>query len=118
MNHGLPAPAVAAICGVFTQFPALESAVLYGSRAKGNFKPGSDIDLTLHGKGLTPALLADIAEALDELLLPYQFDLSIFATLDHAELRAHIERVGVLFYEHKPAAESAAVLKTRKGLRP
>jgi len=116
MNHGLPAPAFAAICGVFSRFPALESAVLYGSRAKGNFHPGSDIDLSLHGKGLTTAILADIAEALDELLLPYEFDLSIFATLDHPELRDHIERVGAVFFERKLDAESAQVLGTIKTL--
>ena len=116
MNHGLPAPAVVAIHGVFSHFPALESAVLYGSRAKGNYKPGSDIDLTLHGKDLTTATLADIADKLEDLLLPYTFDLSIFATLGHPELRDHIERVGVVFYERKPDAGSAAVLGNIKGL--
>jgi predicted nucleotidyltransferase len=80
-------------------YPAIEKATLYGSRAKGNFKPGSDIDLTLHGPALTSRLLAEIAEALDDLLLPYTIDLSIFDTLEHAELKEHIERVGLVFYQ-------------------
>ena len=67
-------------------------------RAKGDFKPGSDIDLTLHGENLTNARLRDIAEVLDDLLLPYTIDLSLYAELDHAELRKHIERVGQQFY--------------------
>ncbi|MBL4608243.1 MAG: nucleotidyltransferase domain-containing protein [Pseudomonadales bacterium] len=87
------------MCGVLAQFEKIETAVLYGSRAKGNFKTGSDIDLTLYGEELPLRLLSDIAEALDELLLPYTIDLSIFDKLDHTELRKHIQRVGIAFYE-------------------
>lgn len=99
MNHGLSELTVAKIQGVFARYPAVEKVVLYGSRAKGNYKPGSDIDLTLFGASLTHRSLADIADELDELLLPYSIDLSIFADLNHPELREHIERVGVVFYE-------------------
>ncbi len=101
MRHGLPQHTVDQIRGVLEQYPAVERAVLYGSRAKGNYKPGSDIDLTLHGTGLTPALCATIAEALDDLLLPYTIDLSVFAELRHPELEAHIQRVGVVFYQRE-----------------
>jgi len=99
MKYGLTEATVEKICGVFARFPEIEKAVLYGSRAKGNFKTGSDIDLTLYGAALTPDLRSTIASELDDLLLPYTIDLSIFAELDHAELREHIERVGVVFYQ-------------------
>ncbi len=99
MIHGLPADTVTAICGVLARFPAVTSAVLYGSRAKGNYKNGSDIDLTLHGEGLNIQDQMDIAMELDDLLLPYMIDLSIFDKIDHAELKNHIERVGQVFYE-------------------
>ena len=72
---------------------------MYGSRAKGNFKIGSDIDLTLSGEALTSDLCSTIESALDDLLLPYTIDLSVFNELNHAELREHIERVGVVFYQ-------------------
>jgi type I restriction enzyme S subunit len=101
MNHGLSEKTVNQIFSVFERFPEIEKAVLYGSRAKGNFKTGSDIDLTLYGEKLSSRLLGDIAEALDDLLLPYTIDLSIFDDLNHAKLREHIERVGVVFYEKK-----------------
>lgn len=101
MNHGLSEKTVNKIFSVFERFPEIEKAVLYGSRAKGNFKTGSDIDLTLYGEKLSARLLGDIAEALDDLLLPYTIDLSIFDDLNHAKLREHIERVGVVFYEKK-----------------
>jgi predicted nucleotidyltransferase len=106
MNCGLSDATVEKIRGVLARFPQIEQAVLYGSRAKGNYKPGSDIDLTLCGAALTPRLLADIAEALDDLLLPYSIDLSIFDGLGHEGLRAHIERGGVAFYRRVDDAHS------------
>ncbi len=98
-KFGLSDTTIEKTCKVFADFPAIEKAVLYGSRAKGNFKPGSDIDLTLYGVTLSKDLRSTIACALDDLMLPYTIDLSVFDTLNHAELKEHIERVGVLFYE-------------------
>jgi predicted nucleotidyltransferase len=98
VNHGLSEATVAAICGVFARFPSVEKVVLYGSRAKGNYKPGSDIDVTLAGQHLTTAELGAIADALDDLLLPYKIDLSILEKIQHEKLREHIERVGLVFY--------------------
>ena len=109
MKYGLPETAVEKLCAVFAGFPAVEKAVLYGSRAKGNFKTGSDIDLTLYGEALTSDLCSAVASALDDLLLPYTIDLSVFEELNHAKLREHIERVGVLFYER--AQQGAAMKK-------
>lgn len=105
MRYGLSEQTIAKICGVFASHPAIDKAVLYGSRAKGNFKPGSDIDLSLHGAGLSLKELGDIDFELDDLLLPYSIDLLIFNYLDHAKLREHIERVGVLFYQRAKADE-------------
>ena len=99
MKYGLTETTVENICAVFARFPEIEKAILYGSRAKGNFKTGSDIDLMLYGESLMPDLLSAIASALDNLLLPYTIDLSGFDDLSHAKLREHIERVGVVFYE-------------------
>ena len=101
MNHGLSDATVAKIHGVLLRHAEVERAILYGSRAKGNFKPGSDIDLTLTGSRLNDRIRGRIDEDLDDLLLPYEFDLSLFADLTHPELIDHIRRVGVIFYEKK-----------------
>jgi uncharacterized protein len=98
-EFGLPATTVATIRRILAESPAVEKALIYGSRAKGNYRPGSDIDLTLFGKGLDLDLLGEIAARLDESPIPYQVDLSIFDQLGHAGLREHIERVGKVFYE-------------------
>lgn len=99
MKYGLSQETIAKICAVFARFREIDRAVLYGSRAKGNFKPGSDIDLALYGEALTRAVRSAVASELDDLLLPYTIDLSLFDELDHVKLRDHIERVGVIFYQ-------------------
>lgn len=73
-------------------------AALYGSPAKGNYKRGSDIDLTLKGDALTYRDLLRLMDELDDLLLPYMIDLSIYDQIDNPALREHIDRVGVVFY--------------------
>ena len=101
MRFGLGEQTLARIRAVLAAHPAVEQAVLYGSRAKGTHKPGSDIDLTLCGQTLTTRDVSRIAEALDALDLPYVIDLSAFGQLHHAALREHIERVGVVIYERR-----------------
>ncbi|SDS43196.1 Nucleotidyltransferase domain-containing protein [Halopseudomonas litoralis] len=96
--YGLPAYAVERLCELFSQWPQIEAVVLYGSRAKGNFRPGSDIDLTIQGKTLDLSALLAIENQIDDLLLPWSVDLSLLHLIDNASLVEHIERVGVPFY--------------------
>jgi predicted nucleotidyltransferase len=102
MKHGLSAQTVERIVTVLAHYPEIEKAVLYGSRAKGNYRNGSDIDLTLFGDGLNFSLLTRLDNELDDLLLPYKFDISVFANLTHPDLIDHIRRVGVALYEKGP----------------
>jgi len=99
MKYGLPQSALRKICAVLSRYPQVEKAILYGSRAKGNYKNGSDIDLTLHGADLSLNVLYKILNDLDDLLLPYTIDLSIFHDIDDPDVIEHIERVGVAFYD-------------------
>ena len=95
MNYGLNEPTIQRILQVLADYAEVEEAILYGSRAKGNFKPYSDVDITLKGINLSLQILNKISLQLDDLLLPYKFDLSIFQQIDNPELIKHIERVGV-----------------------
>lgn len=90
MKYGLSDSTIEKINAVFASFPEVNKVILYGSRAKGSYKPGSDIDLSMLGEGLTSILCGTITDKLDELLLPYMIDLSVFAELKHPELEAHI----------------------------
>ncbi len=98
--YGLEAEDIEAINKVFSKHSEIETAVLYGSRAKGNYRNDSDIDLTLKGKRITLSQLFEIETEIDDLLLPYKIDLSIYQKIENPDLIEHIERVGISFYEY------------------
>jgi predicted nucleotidyltransferase len=89
---------------VFRAHPEISEVRLFGSRAKGTHKPESDVDLALLGN--ISALKAEaIAAELDELPLPYHFDVMPFDLIQFQPLREHIERVGIRLYpENAPSA--------------
>jgi predicted nucleotidyltransferase len=101
MKFGLKNTTVKQIVKIFSSFSLLEEAIIFGSRAKGNYKPASDIDITLKGDKLTLRDLNKISMALDDMPLPYTFDLSLFKQIDNPELLEHINRVGKVFYSRK-----------------
>lgn len=105
MKYGLKHKTITAIQEVFARYPQIEKVILYGSRAKGTYRKGSDIDLTLIGKDLDLTTLFEIEGTLDDLLLPYKIDLSIYRKIENADLLAHITRVGVVFYERERESE-------------
>jgi len=96
---GLELETINQIKEVFKQFPQIEKVIIYGSRALENYRNGSDIDITLIGDNLTlKNTVYPLIDALDELYLPYMFDVSIFKNIDNKELVEHIEKAGKLFY--------------------
>jgi predicted nucleotidyltransferase len=99
MKYGLSDDTIYKICTVFKEYPVIKTVILYGSRAKGNYREGSDIDLTLKGNNLDLMTLNQISLMLDDLLLPYKFDLSIYDFLTHTDILEHIKRVGIIFYQ-------------------
>jgi uncharacterized protein len=85
------------IRAVLRRHAEVTEAKIFGSRAKGNFQPNSDIDLALWGN-LSVSTIAMIAGELDELPLPYTFDVQAYDAIHHQPLREHIDRVGKSFY--------------------
>jgi predicted nucleotidyltransferase len=100
MKYGLEQDDIDQINRIFTLYPNIEKVILYGSRAKGNFRPGSDIDLAMEGENLNLSEQMEIEDKLDDLLLPYKIDLSIKQHIRNKDLIGHIDRVGKVFY-HK-----------------
>lgn len=101
-RYGLKESTIARINGVFAAVPEIEQVILYGSRAMGTYRNGSDIDLTIRGETVTHSQLLRIENQLDDLLLPYTIDLSLLHRIDNQDLLDHIKRVGIVFYERKP----------------
>ncbi|HEY3390627.1 MAG TPA: nucleotidyltransferase domain-containing protein [Prolixibacteraceae bacterium] len=99
MENGLKQQELESIRHIFSSFPEVEKAILYGSRAKGTYRPNSDIDISLKGTELTLKIINQISWQLDDLLLPYTFDLSNFNHIHNSALIDHIERIGKVIYE-------------------
>ena len=99
MKYGLKETIIDKINSVFENYSEIEKVIIYGSRAKGNFRPGSDIDITLIGNQLEYSILSKINIAIDDLNTPYLFDISIFDKLNAPDLEEHINRVGQIFYK-------------------
>jgi predicted nucleotidyltransferase len=97
--HDIPETSVQAIGHVLDGFPQVDRAMLFGSRAKGTHRRGSDIDLALMGRGLDIRILGRIADALDDLLLPYRFSLIRYDGDTDPDVAAHIQRVGLTLYD-------------------
>lgn len=110
MDYGLKKETIEKLNSVFIQFPEIDAAILYGSRAKGNYRIGSDIDLTLKGEKLTNSALNSISIKIDDLLLPYMVDISILTQISNPDLVEHIERVGKVFYERSKATPALSSL--------
>ena len=109
LRFGLKETFIDRINQVLAHYPQVDKAILYGSRAKGNYKNGSDIDLTLQGgSDLTLKVLYRIMDELDDLLLPYIIDLSIFDMISDADVIEHIQHVGVTFYDKSKATADVA----------
>lgn len=99
MHHGLSDAAVAQIQTVLSRHREVEKAILYGSRAKGNFRTGSDVDLALVGQLLTPVTVAQIHDEFEAGSLPHRVDVALLSEIKNAALIDHIQRVGQVFYE-------------------
>jgi predicted nucleotidyltransferase len=86
---------------LFKSYSEIEKVIVYGSRAKGNYKTYSDIDLTFVGEKINLSIQNKIENDLDDLLLPYKFDISNFSNIKNVDLINHINRVGKLIYIKK-----------------
>jgi len=100
-NSGLEDSDIEKIRKVFSNYPKIELVLLYGSRAKENYKTYSDIDLSLKGEDLDLTLLQAIEFEIDDLLLPFKFDISIYDGITNPDFKEHIDRVGKVFYSRK-----------------
>lgn len=98
---GLSPRTLATIRALLARYPEIDRALLYGSRAKGTHREGSDIDLTLVGPGVTQRTRAGLWNDLDDSDIPYKVDVSVFADITNPALREHIGRVGVALYERR-----------------
>ena len=99
MEYGLSNRTFDTLHSIFKKYPAIKQAVLYGSRAKGKFRNGSDIDISLKTEdSFTHTDLLRIGNDFDDSDMPYFVDVSVYDNLSNPDLKAHIDRVGKILY--------------------
>ncbi|MGB7248186.1 MAG: nucleotidyltransferase domain-containing protein [Phormidesmis sp.] len=100
MPYGLKARDIEHIISAIAQIDEIAEVVLFGSRAKGNYQTGSDIDLAIKGEGVTYRSVIQLSEKLnEETPLPYFFDIVDYEQLDNICLRSHIDRIGIVIFQ-------------------
>eukprot|EP01136_Pigoraptor_vietnamica_P026390 Opistho-1_new@81399 len=95
MQYGLTDKQLNEILDIITANPAVEEAILFGSRAKGNYRKGSDVDIALKGEHLTLTDVLHIDNQLDDTYLPYTFDIILYRHINDPDVIEHINRVGI-----------------------
>lgn len=88
------------IINTLRRFPEIEKAIIFGSRAMGNYKKGSDIDLAIVGENITNDILHEVYDYLNEVYpIPYFFDILNYDTLSNKNLKTHINEIGKVIYQ-------------------
>ena len=96
-KFGIPNSTIDLINKLFASIKEINEVKLFGSRAKGNFKTGSDIDFAITGD-IEEKLLRHIASELDELPTPSKFDVINYNDIDNLALKQNIDNDGIIFY--------------------
>ena len=99
MQYGLPDRTLETLNTIFRKYPGIIEVVLYGSRAKGKNRIGSDIDISLKtNDSFTRTDMLRIVGDFDDSDMPYFVDVSVYNKLSNPDLKAHIDRVGKVLY--------------------
>lgn len=101
MLYGLSDRTISDLQAVFREQKNIQRVLIFGSRAKGNYKPGSDIDLALIGDGITLKQRNDILNRIDDMGILYKIDLLDYKKKADTPIGEHINRVGQVFYSAK-----------------
>ncbi|MHB8064173.1 MAG: nucleotidyltransferase domain-containing protein [Ruminiclostridium sp.] len=97
-EKGLASQVILLLNEVFSKYLNITKAVLFESRAKGVAWEGSDIDIAIFGID-DELKVEEIAIEIDQLPVPYKFDVKAYDEIRNLDLREHIDRVGIVFYE-------------------
>lgn len=99
-ESGLRAEDIHAMVEAARALPAVHQLILFGSRAKGNYKSGSDVDLAIKGKAIQYETAVQLAGFLnEESLMPYFFDVVNYHSISEPKLIEHIDRMGVVLFD-------------------
>lgn len=109
MKFGLRAEDIKQLRDIIFSFPEVHQAIIFGSRAMGNYKNGSDVDIALKGKNITHEIVTEIKYRLNEgTTMPYFFDVVDYDELQNEELIIHINQFGRVLFTTRPSLQKHA----------
>jgi len=107
LKYGLTQLVITKIQNVFKEHSEISQVILYGSRALSTNRDNSDIDLTIKtNRDVSVEFLLSLKSELDDLMIPYMIDISLFKNIDNQALLDHINRVGIIFFESSKVAQA------------
>ena len=99
-TYGLSVKDLSLITEVFKEFSSIKEVRIYGSRAIGNYKKASDIDISIIGENIDNTIIARVYNILnEEIPLPYFFDVNHYNSLENQALKEHIDIEGKTIYK-------------------
>lgn len=98
-KFGLSEKTIKIITELFKKYDQIDRVIIFGSRARGNFKNSSDIDLAIFGTNIDFKFIRHISAELDELPTPYSFDVLNYSDVENNEIKTNIDKDGVIFYQ-------------------
>lgn len=102
---GINEQSQAIILSILSAKQVVKEAILFGSRAKGNYKPGSDIDIAIKGEAVDKDIISTLNAAFEESSLIYFVDIIAYNYITNPDLRAHIDRVGKTIFKQETSKE-------------
>lgn len=115
MKFGLEVQVIENIISVLEQQPKVDKAFVFGSRAKGNYRPDSDIDIAIKGNGITTDDIIAISVAIETNRITHKFDLIDYDSIKEPALKEHIDRVGIEFYSRWKKLKLGEVITFQRG---
>lgn len=99
-TYGITDKTYQMLLDTFSKFPEIKEVLIFGSRAKGNYKNGSDIDLAVKGGEVGPCLIFRLKSLFNSRLsIPYKVDVVGYDYLEHQGLKEHVDRIGRVIYK-------------------
>ena len=98
-KYGLTERDIKTIRDILKKYPEVGTVHIFGSRATGSYKHGSDIDLAIINEGVDNTTIGRIKGDFEESNLAYRVDIVLYPALNHEKLKDQIDRVGVLLYK-------------------
>jgi len=97
-KYGLPQQKLTSFIDILSKYKEIKEVVLFGSRAKGNYKSGSDIDLAIKGENIDIQIITELNKDAEKIWFPYTLDFVIYEQINEPALNQHIDRVGIPIY--------------------